>query len=104
MKNSPQRAQGSRSFISFIEGEAKPKTRTWEVWSRPQDEGGKDGGGGMLGEVKWYGPWRCYAFFAQAQTVFERKCLRGIATFCEEQTITHRSRPSASSAVKGGAA
>lgn len=35
----------------------------------------KERPGSLLGVIKWYSPWRCYAFFAGANTVFETDCL-----------------------------
>lgn len=37
-----------------------------------------------LGEIKWYGPWRKYAFFPEVETVFETTCLRDIVEFIIE--------------------
>lgn len=39
-----------------------------------------------LGEVKFNGGWRCYAFFPLPKTLYERECLRDIADFCERKT------------------
>jgi hypothetical protein len=39
-----------------------------------------------LGEVKWYGRWRCYAYFPVNDTLYEKTCLRDIANFCEKKT------------------
>ena len=39
-----------------------------------------------LGVVKWYGGWRCYAFYPEDMTIYEKQCLRDIAQFCEEET------------------
>ena len=41
----------------------------------------------LLGEVGWYAPWRKYAFFPQANRIFEASCLRDVATFCEDETL-----------------
>lgn len=43
-------------------------------------------GGDPLGEVKWFGRWRKYAFFPERDCVFEQDCLRVIAEFCERHT------------------
>jgi hypothetical protein len=56
---------------------AKQKTRRWIVKTRA---------GVSLGEIRWFTAWRQYAFFPADSTVFERGCLRDIATFCEEYT------------------
>lgn len=42
--------------------------------------------GTPLGTVKWYGAWRCYAFFPKADTLYEKRCLRDIANFCEKES------------------
>jgi len=51
--------------------------------------------GASLGEVRWFGRWRCYAFYPFAGTIYERKCLRDIADFCEKETQRHRERKTA---------
>ena len=43
-----------------------------------------------LGEVKWFGRWRGYAFFPELYTIYEQKCMREIADFIEAQTKEHR--------------
>lgn len=43
-------------------------------------------GATMLGEIKWFGKWRCYSFFPVPERVFEKVCLREIATWCEDLT------------------
>ena len=42
-----------------------------------------------LGEVKWLGKWRCYCYFPLNDTLYERQCLRDIASFCESRTTEH---------------
>lgn len=44
----------------------------------------------LLGEIRWYGSWRCYAFFPSANTLFERECMRTIADVCERMTRDHK--------------
>jgi hypothetical protein len=46
----------------------------------------------LLGEVRWYSPWRKYAFFPRAGTLYEQDCLRVIANMIEQKTAEHRSR------------
>jgi len=46
--------------------------------------------GKSLGEIAWFGRWRCYAFYPAGSTIFEKDCLRVIADFCEEKTKEHR--------------
>jgi hypothetical protein len=43
-----------------------------------------------LGYIKWFGRWRCYAFFPEYNAVFEKKCLREIADFIEDRTRDQR--------------
>lgn len=38
----------------------------------------KPDGTTKLGEIKWYGPWRQYAFFPSAARVFNTACLETI--------------------------
>ena len=39
-----------------------------------------------IGEIKWKGAWRRYAFFPESNTFYEQDCLRKIADFCENRT------------------
>jgi hypothetical protein len=43
-----------------------------------------------LGEIRWFGRWRCYSFFPFTDTLYEHTCLRDIADFCETVTKEHR--------------
>lgn len=36
---------------------------------------------GSLGTIKWYGPWRQYAFFPGPECLFEKTCLQDITDF-----------------------
>lgn len=58
------------------------KTNVWTVCNKDSNE--------ILGEVRWFGRWRQYAFFPGADLVFEKHCLRRLADFCEARTIEHR--------------
>lgn len=62
------------------------KTKVWAVISKEGGEGGFE-----LGKVKWFGRWRCYAFFP-TDAIFETKCLREIASFLESRTQEHRAK------------
>jgi hypothetical protein len=57
------------------------KTRRWAVLTQE---------GAPLGAVRWFSRWRCYAFYPEPGTIYERQCLRDLADFCEEQTQMHR--------------
>jgi len=70
------------TYIRFVEGSPKPKTRTWWVVTRDDDV--------HLGSIGWFGRWRKYAFWPKPNTVYEEICLRDIADFCVSQTTKHR--------------
>lgn len=53
-------------------------------------------GGTILGEVRWFGRWTQYAFFPNQGMVFEKTCLRDIASFCED--VTHAQRKASAAA------
>lgn len=61
-------------WIRFQEiPDIKRKTKIFEV--RTKDDSI------VLGEVKWFGRWRCYSFFPAPNTVFEQQCLGDITHF-----------------------
>jgi hypothetical protein len=72
------------SYITFIPAPPNPKTKVWYVATATQDS--------YLGKIAWFGRWRCYSFFPNQGTIFEKTCLRDIADFCEEQTKAQRIR------------
>lgn len=45
----------------------------------------------LLGYVKWFIQWRQYCFFPM-NAVFDKKCLREVAEFCERATDEHRAK------------
>ena len=77
-----------KSFIQFCPAAPKPKTKVWHA--RVND----DTMPFFLGEIKWFGKWRRYAFSPStySETVFDAHCLRIMADFCELQTKQHRSQ------------
>lgn len=72
------------SYIRFDPNGRSPSGKTQQWYVTPSDNTE------TIGEVKWYGPWRAYAFFPWPDCVFEQKCLREIAEFIEHQTSEHR--------------
>lgn len=56
------------------------KTRLWAVYN----------GEVLLGQVKWHSPWRCYCFFPQTSTLFEKTCLHELAQFSDDRTYEHK--------------
>jgi hypothetical protein len=69
--------------MALIKTSPTGKTHVWSVTSLRGDE---------LGMISWFGRWRCYAFNPYSATIFNAGCLRDIASFCERQTLRHRSR------------
>lgn len=60
-------------YIYFIKFADKPKTFVWFCYSKSSND--------LLGEVKWYGPWRQYCFFPEPNTVFNVTCFDHINNF-----------------------
>jgi len=62
---------------------ASGRTCVWAVRSKEKRP---------LGIIKWYAPWRCYAFnpMSEMSVTLEHRCLRDIANFCERATNNHR--------------
>lgn len=52
------------------------KTKVFELYSKE--------GNALLGEIRWYGAWRQYAFMPRGNTVFEKQCLRDITDLLVE--------------------
>lgn len=71
------------SYIVFTDGppSLSGKTRTWTVHNYT---------GRFMGVVKWWTAWRCYCYFPEQNMVFEKTCLRDIATFVEDRTREHK--------------
>lgn len=66
------------SFLRFSVhalGESRT-TQTWTVLSASAS----------LGEVRWYSPWRRYAFYPAPGTVFDTACLEELANFVSIET------------------
>lgn len=43
-----------------------------------------------LGEIRWHGAWRCYAYFPQVNAFYEHNCLWDIADFVAKETSALR--------------
>ena len=69
---------GEHIYTRECEQPPQRKTKRWTVVA---NDGEMD-----LGEVKWYGAWRCFAYFPLDDTLYEKTCLRDIANFCERKT------------------
>ena len=68
------RWQGKWIYIDLLTKSKSGKTNIYQVISN----------GIHLGDIKWYAPWRKYAFFPQEKTLYEQDCLKDIAKFLEE--------------------
>ena len=55
--------------------------------------------GAKRGEIRWYGPWRQYAFFPQAETVFAGSCFTDLAEFIR-LIATARRKPAVADAER----
>ena len=60
-------------YLFFVVGEPKPKTEVWQLVSKSQDA--------LLGELKWYAPWRQYCFFPEPETIWSPSCLKDVLDF-----------------------
>jgi hypothetical protein len=60
-------------WIEFIEVGNTGKTLKFHVQNKEQSL--------VLGEIKWYGPFRQYSFFPEPNMVFEKTCLKDITDF-----------------------
>lgn len=56
------------------------KTRIWGV---KNVQSASATGNFTMGLIKWYAPWRRYAFFPQSGTLYDAGCLTEIAAFLE---------------------
>lgn len=70
-------------FLQDCPALAGPKTKAWFVRS-------KYDGQPVLGNVRWFGRWRKYAFYPEAGCIFEEVCMREISEFIEKTTKEHR--------------
>lgn len=78
---------GKYMFLEKPTSSESGKTQLWWVLDRYNNS---------LGLIKWFGRWRCYAFFPEDQTVFNAACMQELAGFCKTQTkaLTDRGRAS----------
>lgn len=71
-------------WIRF-ECDRRTKSRVTEVWTVVAKDGNF-----VLGEVKWFGRWRGYAFFPNMDTAYESQCMGDIAEFIKGLNARHR--------------
>jgi len=53
------------------------KTGVWNVYNQHS--------GVVLGQVRWFGRWRRYAFFPNPDTVWDERCLLAVTKFLQAQ-------------------
>jgi hypothetical protein len=70
------------THIRFVEVEPNIKTKRWRVEARRSND--------FLGFISYFGRWNQYSFFPHENCVFEKTCLREIASFCQEQTTEQK--------------
>ena len=69
----PEERTTKSSWLTFCKLDfPDKKTEVWQVISVK---------GVFLGDIKWFGRWRQYAFFPEENTVFNRQCLQDIYMF-----------------------
>jgi len=75
-------------MLNFTPIPTNTVTKRWSVESY-QSLGVPCGGGDprhSLGEVRWYAPWRRYAFYPRVNTLFDYKCLNELSEFLLSET------------------
>lgn len=68
-------------WINIIEEPQVTKTRRFTVQNIKS--------GHLLGWIRWYGPFRGYAFLPCEGTVYEEDCLRDLADFIDNLAKEH---------------
>lgn len=69
-------------WLEFQEMQTSTKTKVFFVWNKEKST--------LIGEVRWYGPWRQYAFMPAQNTVWERQCLMDIARFINNLMVERK--------------
>jgi hypothetical protein len=87
-----------KSFLQFEKrAQGKElKTERWDVWTGGKNYDERGPQYAVLGDIHWWCNWRRYAFFPSDATLFDARCLREIADFCEKETKDYKAK-----AVKG---
>ncbi len=70
-------------WIEIVLVGKKPKTNVWQVRATAS--------GLPLGNIKWYGGWKKYAFYPETGCIFEEDCMRDIIEFIVKETKEHKS-------------
>lgn len=70
-------------YLEFIKLATLPQTDVYGVFTKSE----RIPGSYKLGEIKWYGRWKQYAFFPCSESVWNnwnKKCLEDIIKFIQE--------------------
>lgn len=71
-------------WIHFEERLDKPQLLTKQYYVLSNDNNF------VLGQIKWYGAWRTYAFYPSQDTVFEPQCLGDITRFINKLMLDRK--------------
>ena len=63
-------------YMEFFKSGHTGKTYIYDVLSKSS--------GGILGHIKWYGPWRQYSFFPSPRCIYNSECMAYIINFIKE--------------------
>ena len=74
-----------QEYLDFAEIGDTGKTKVWEVLSRS--------GGYRLGRIKWHGPWRCYTFWPEPNTIWNNGCLTTVQQFIATRMAERTQKP-----------
>lgn len=83
----------SDSHVFFLERPKTGKTSQWYVvfedptdWEEVKEDF-------ILGEVKWYSPWRKYTLYTiNEHAIFDSICLSAIVKFMDDETKKHKQK------------
>jgi hypothetical protein len=65
-----------QEFVKFVLIVKKPRTDVYGVYNTQKTI--------KLGEIRWFAQWRRYAFYPNANTVFDAACLSVIRDFIHQ--------------------
>jgi len=75
-----KRWSGKWIYVDLLAKSKSGKTNIYQVVSN----------GVFLGDIKWHAPWRKYAFFPDANTLYEQDCLKDLESFLTEITVKYK--------------
>ena len=71
-------------YMEFDKVRDTGKTEIWNIISKSSEF--------ILGQIKWYGPWRQYCFFPSPNSVFNNGCMDDIKKFINNLMSARRYR------------